>query len=239
VGFQPEWSKERHVGLILIWDYDGTLFDTAEAITHCLALTANDFGLIHLERSEISAAISSGSTVEEVFFELWSVPADALPTMVKVYRQHYASAGFIFEQPFLYIPELLAKLASIGTNNVIVSNKGSVAIASALERYDLTTYFDSIFGADNHSLRKPDPALFSSAIQPLYNGNTDSVVIIGDTATDCAFARNCNLPLIYCNYGYGKEGDIIGGYPVAIADSPQELLKLIMALHPKNTPTSS
>lgn len=97
---------------LVIWDYDGTIAYTHEAITYSLEKTFRVATNREIETSEAMHLISLGLTIEEPVKKL----DDSLDPqeMVKIYREIYQAEGFHHERMFVGVEEVIQQIASLG-----------------------------------------------------------------------------------------------------------------------------
>jgi phosphoglycolate phosphatase len=190
--------------LVLIWDYDGTLYNTLPSIVASIIAVQENNKLVAPAKEKIEEIVGQGGTVEEVLSELWNIPKTTLAALVTQYRNHYSSVSYTLSEPFPQIRDVLKELSQGGIRHAVVSNKGKNALIDSLQRDRLIDYFDLIIGAESGNPQKPDSAIFTNSISPKYPMlNTNNFCVIGDTITDYRFAKNCGLKFILCEYGYG------------------------------------
>ncbi|CAG8026773.1 unnamed protein product [Penicillium olsonii] len=201
---------------LVIFDFDGTLFDTHESISQTIKLTFDTLLPAHTPpQDEIHRLIASGSGLTDTFKTLHPSPADFTPTIesewIGKYRSLYATHGQPLIKAFPGAKELLAKINSLGIPISIISNKGVEAVKTALKRNNLDGLVpeDLIIGDNTPGAkRKPDPSSFTNVLAPaLEKAGTQivasQVLVVGDTIADIEFARNIGSTVCWCRYGYG------------------------------------
>jgi phosphoglycolate phosphatase len=72
-----------------------------------------------------------------------------------------------------------------------------------LEDLALAPYFDAVVGGDSLSVRKPDPGHITGTLARL-GVETDSAIMVGDSANDVQAARGAGIPAIVVSFGYTK-----------------------------------
>ena len=191
----------------LIFDFDGTLFDTRRAIAATLKRTFQDFGQTVPEASAIWATIRLGITLEKTFEMLMDQPADdQVGELVIRYREIYNNGlGIEKSIPFPGVPELLRDLAKAGNTIVVCSNKGRVAVDGALAHFGMGSVASLIVAADGAQPTKPDPASFNDRIKPQIGVAASArPLVIGDTIADIRYARAIGAKICWAAYGYGE-----------------------------------
>ncbi|KAJ6781069.1 hypothetical protein PWT90_03050 [Aphanocladium album] len=234
---------------LVIFDFDGTLFDTHESISHSIKLTFDALSPTQTpSESEVQRYISSGTGLSDTFRALTAsvgVPFDqeTEARWTAKYREVYATDGQALIKPFPGAEALLRHLARREIPVAIVSNKGVAAVVTALERGGLADCVprelivgDSTPGAT----RKPDPSSYTAVLLPAvqarwYGGvpgglDAGKVLEVGDTVADVQFARNIGAKSCWCRFGYGDAKACEELKPDYVVDSLEEVAAICDAL---------
>jgi phosphoglycolate phosphatase len=208
---------------LFIFDYDGTLCDTLEAISGSLLSTFAEFSSAVPTQDDIARLIGTGKTLQETINELRSaedgaLDDDALKQWVGFYRKRYAEHGESKVTLFDGAAETLACLRKVG-ELVLLSNKGIEAVEGSLKRFDIRSYFSLVLAEEPGQPKKPDPAVFANRIAPLFPGvRAEDCIVIGDSAVDLEFARNIGATACFAEYGFGERTSCDAvGYRVAFS----------------------
>lgn len=230
----------------IIFDFDGTLFDTHTSIAHTLALTFS-----HLlpptqpppSHPAIAASIAAGLSLPQTITQLYPssphVPAlDArlLDHFLAEYRSLYRTHGTPLIQPFAHVQELLRDLRARSIPCAILSNKGIAAVRHVLAVHDLSSLVELVVG-DGEPVdcpRKPDPGSWMMAIKPAFEQragvgslSAEDVLVVGDTEADIRYARNIGARSVWCSYGYGEQGRCRELKPEFVVGSLEEVKGLL------------
>ncbi|WP_207435864.1 HAD family hydrolase [Sabulibacter ruber] len=224
---------------VVIFDFDGTLCATENAILYTFQQAFEQKGIVPPSEDTIKQAIGTGGNLSEMLPLLYP-PLQSrdsnqeLEEWVLHYRHIYDTDGGRLTTLFQGAEELLPYLKSLGISCVVISNKGQRAIEDALARFNLREYFELIIG-DNPSLplkKKPHPMAFHEVIQPKYPHLAASqVLMVGDTDADLAFANNAGLSSCWAAYGYGAKD-------VCLAADPTFTIHSLAQLQPIVTPAT-
>jgi phosphoglycolate phosphatase len=191
----------------IVFDYDGTLFDSRPAIVYCIKRTFEECGRPAPELEAILRTVQSGIPLSDTFLildkELRRDRA-ALQERVRTYRALYLDEGTAFLKPFAGTREVLQQLHATGVKVLVVSNKGIAAIRRSLDDSGLSPLVDLILADEPGLPRKPDPALLTDHILPRYPQlHNRQILMVGDTETDILFAKASGMPCCWVSYGYG------------------------------------
>ncbi|KAK1147201.1 hypothetical protein N8T08_001940 [Aspergillus melleus] len=221
---------------LVIFDFDGTIFDTYDAIEHSVLLTFSTLlpGFT-APLDQVRRLVSTGAPPGNTFRSLHPDPnIFDEDRWVKTYRELYAAHGQQRAKPFPGAELVLRSLRARDIPIVIISNKGVEALKSALTKTGLLGYFpepfilgDGIPGVT----RKPDPSSFTDVMLPrlkeLYGEREGEVLMVGDTRTDIQFARNIGAKVSWCRYGQGDSEECDRLNPDFTIDSVIDLLDLV------------
>jgi phosphoglycolate phosphatase len=212
---------------LAIFDFDGTLADTSTAISLCLVKTFERFNINPPSREQIKGII--GLSLSDAFRVL-NAPISGkneLSRWVNFYRDLY---GRIEGETSLFsgVKEIFDTAVRFDIKVAVISNKKSDTINSSLKRQGIKHNENLVIGENSHAIRKPDPMLYYSIVQPLVGhiSNTETL-LIGDTITDLVFAKNSKIDYCWASYGYGKREECIAMRPNFIINQISELSSIL------------
>jgi phosphoglycolate phosphatase len=193
---------------VIVFDYDGTLFDTRPAILHCIqrALAACGRPIPALEI--VANTVKTGLPLQETFVVLDAglhTDRIALNNLIGIYRELYLDESTPLLKPFAGVGKVLQRTQGAGTKNAVVSNKGIAAIRQSLDQWGLTSLVDWVFADELGLPKKPDPAIMIDHILPRYAPlQKAQILMVGDTEADILFAKNAGIACCWASYGYGE-----------------------------------
>jgi HAD superfamily hydrolase (TIGR01509 family) len=169
----------------ILWDVDGTLFDTYPAITYALSKALNGMKqsvalnvIDSLARESISHCIDTLSQRFKLDPELLRA------RFVKFYRTVDPSN----QPPFPGVSEICQLIHERGGLNIAVTHRGVDSTKRLLDAHALSDCFDDIFSVEQGFPRKPDPAMVLAAIEK-HSLNPDEILLIGDRGLDIQAGR--------------------------------------------------
>jgi HAD superfamily hydrolase (TIGR01509 family) len=179
----------------ILWDVDGTLFDTYPAITYAITRSLNGLGesvalnvIDSLARQSIEHCLA---TLAQRFY----LDRDLL-------RQRYLAAYAVLplaNQPPM--PDVAAMCAAIhrrGGRNVAVTHRDVRSTQALLDAYGLAPLFAGIVSVEQGYPRKPDPAMALAALA-IYGLDPAVTWVVGDRELDIEAGRAAGLSA--CLYG--------------------------------------
>jgi phosphoglycolate phosphatase len=215
----------------VVFDYDGTLFDTRPAIVHCIQRAFADTGQAVPPVGAIADTVKTGLPLPDTLTALDQRLLGnqlALDELVGVYRRLYLAEASAFLKPYAGVGETLRKLHGRGTKCLVVSNKGVAAIHQSLDGSGLTPFIDLIFGDQPGLPRKPDPAIVIDHILPRYAQLTkEQILVVGDTETDIVFAKAAGVSACWASYGYGDKAHCLRLAPDYVIGDIAELSPIV------------
>lgn len=206
----------------IIWDLDGTLFDTYPAFARSFQAALNDYGKdAALDQIERLARESLGSCASNLAQE-YQLGTDDL---VQKFEEHYDSVKPDEQPPFSGVVAVCEYICTIGGKNVIVTHRRREGTRQLLAAHNMLQYFTGYLTADDGYPKKPDPASFA-AILGLYDLNPNETLAVGDRDLDILAGRAVGLRT--CRFGSGTAG-VAADWTI---DNFDELYRRLAALRP-------
>ncbi len=208
----------RHV----FFDLDGTLTDSAEGITRCLAHAVDSLGGAPPPLSELQQYI--GSPLSEIFATLLDTDdRDALDKAIAAYRERFDRVGYAENRVYGGIVELLDTLRARGYALYIATAKRKRDATRVVEHFDLMGRFAAVFGVDRDPERYDKALLLERALGER-GVEPRRAAMIGDRSHDMLGARSAGLLAIGAGWGYGSLEELRASHASAIASSPLAIL---------------
>ena len=206
----------------ILFDLDGTLTDSAEGIINCATLALEHFHRPIPPREEMHVFI--GPPLHETFLK-FGIPEDRVDEAVAIFRSRYIPIGKFENTPYPGIRELLEQLKLDGYRLLVATSKPEVTAVEILDKFDLSRYFDRICGASMDKSRSSKEAVIAYLLE--HYGTKETMVMVGDTHFDVVGSKAHDIPCIGVSWGYGAVEDMVSAGAIAIADSTEELYRLL------------
>jgi len=184
--------------MIILFDLDGTLIDSTEAILESFGVAFKTFGQAVPEDKLIEAEIGHPL---DVMFPTLGVPREEVDAYVHAYKMHYreiSCAKTVLLSDAKEAVELAAKYATLG----VVTTKTAKYSIELLEHMGLMSYFDVLIGREDVINPKPNPEPIQKALAKLPS-DTSEIWMIGDTCMDMLAAKAANVGSVGVTCGYG------------------------------------
>lgn len=204
---------------LLIFDWDGTLMDSAGVIARCIQAASDDMGLPTPTREAASHVIGLGlrEALEMLFPDL---PESAHPALAGHYRRHFLSQDS--EIPlFDGTRELIEELHAGGHLLAVATGKARRGLDRAFDHSGLEPYFHASRTADE-TFSKPHPAMIEELLEELQI-EPARALMIGDTSHDLEMARNAGIASLAAGYGAHPADSLAEFGPLAVCRSFADL----------------
>ncbi len=206
---------------LLVFDWDGTVVDSAAHIVASLQAACMDIGLPVPDERRARYIIGLGLQ-DAMAYLLPDLPADDYPRLVQRYRHHFLS-GDQAVRPFPGMPEGLADLHARGFLLAVATGKSRRGLDRAFAETGLGRYFHLSRCADE-GFAKPNPDMLITLMESL-DVPKERTLMIGDTTHDLEMARNAGVSAVAVSYGAHEKESLYDLDPLACVESSQELVK--------------
>ena len=206
---------------LLVFDWDGTLIDSAPAIVACIQAACRDLGLPVPEDARASHVIGLGLK-DALSYAIPGLPADDYGRMVESYRRHFRACDP--EIPlFPGAQAMLAGLKARGHTLAIATGKSRAGLTRALDNTALRPLFAASRCADQCA-SKPAPDMLFELMEEL---GTDAVntLMIGDTVHDLQMAAHAGVQAVAVSHGAHPRGELVALAPLACLENIEELTR--------------
>ena len=189
--------------MAILFDLDGTLIDSTEAILEGFHNSFDVFGYANPTDDEIKALI--GHPLDVMYAEL-GIEEELVWDFVKTYKEHYRTIHcqktVLLEHAYEAIREA-QKIARLG----VVTTKTGVYSRELLEHFGVMDAFEVLIGREDVKNPKPHPEPIHKAIEVMACDKQECWMI-GDTRLDIASAQNAGIQSIAVTSGYDKHAQL-------------------------------
>jgi phosphoglycolate phosphatase len=182
---------------LIVFDWDGTLMDSAGAIADCIRAACADLGIAVPSDEEARHIIGLGLQ-EAISALLPSLSPADYPLLTERYRHHFL--GRDREIPlFEGARDLIVDLHGRGYLLGVATGKSRMGLDRVLENTGLGRYFHASRCADEcHS--KPHPAMILELMDS-FGVSPENTLMVGDTSHDADMAANASVGFVAVTYG--------------------------------------
>lgn len=188
----------------IVFDLDGTLAETAPDLIGTLNAIMRDEGLPAVPVAKARDLVGAGArALIERGFRLHERPLapEKLEALFQRFLVIYAER--VADESHLYdgVVEALDLLASRGHALAVCTNKPERHSFMLMDKLGITARFAKIAGRDTYPFFKPDGRHIAHTVVDA-GGDVANAIMVGDSRTDIAAARDAGVPVICVPFGY-------------------------------------
>lgn len=209
---------------IILFDLDGTLIDSTDAILESFHHAFAQCGSTTPDDGTITAQIGHPL---DVMFHTLGIPREKIDACVQAYKAHYRTIHRTKTVLLPHAKEAVREAATFAHLGVVTTKTGRYSI-ELLEHLGLMPFFDVVIGREDVQHPKPNPEPIHKALEalPEVTGNT---YMIGDTCMDMDAAKAAGVVGIGVLCGYGTAETLEGCTEVLVKDAGEAVEKV--AIH--------
>ena len=217
-------ARTRRFDLI-VFDWDGTLFDSTALIARCIQGACADLGLA--VPSDESAAYVIGLGLHDALQH--AVPGlspDRYPDLGRRYRHHYLAR----QHELVLFEGTLEMLQALKARNhwlAVATGKSRRGLDEALDTVQLKGLFDGTRTADE-TAGKPNPLMLKQLMTE-FGADPARTLMIGDTTHDLQLAINAGTASVGVSYGAHEPDAFSALSPLHVAHSTADLHDWLLA----------
>lgn len=209
---------------LVVFDWDGTLMDSAGLIVRCIQASARDLGLPVPDDAMAAHVIGLGLK-DALSMAVPTLAVEDYPKMSERYRVHFL-AGDTEAPLFPGTIDMLGDLAAAGHILAIATGKSDRGLQRALEATGIGHFFAGTRCADQTS-PKPAPDMLLELMDELAMGR-EATLMIGDTTHDLQMAAHAGVAAVAVTYGAHPSEQLAAACPLASVHSTGELHRWLM-----------
>ena len=218
----------------IVFDFDGTLVDSAPDLHAALNQLLTESGRIGVSLAQVRQFIGDGAAkLVERGLEASGAPlsGSALAERVIRFLAIYEPMSADRTLPYPGVVETLGRLADAGHRMGLCTNKPERATRLMLAALKLDRFLTAVVGGDTLAVKKPRPEPLRSVLDQL-GVAPDQAIMVGDNEHDVATAHAAGVKVIVVAYGYARVplAELrVDGRIEAFADLPAALADLARA----------
>lgn len=211
---------------LAIFDFDGTLVDSAPGIVDVMRQVVKEYDLPQtvLDKWKDLVGVPLGRQMEII------LPSHSEDFWLEVANRYRAIYDCKTIEICPLFPDLLVMLERLRKEEItmtIASSKRRHLIEEVLEHHNISHYFRLVVGASDVVNHKPHPESVHHTIRELHMQYEDSVVI-GDSIYDLDMARNAGVDAIGVTTGIHSREILSTAKPKYIVDGLDQVLPIIL-----------
>ena len=197
--------------MIILFDLDGTLIDSTEAILESFHIACERLGFPSPKDEDIKRRI--GYPLDYMFAHV-GVPKKKVWDFVAAYKEHYRK---ISRKKTVLLPnakEAIEEAAAFARLGIVTTKTGRYS-RELMEYFGLLHYFEVLIGREDVENPKPHPEPIENAIAMMHPQEGEKIYMIGDTKLDMECAKEADVEAVGVLCGYGRRDELsCYGYPL-------------------------
>ena len=175
----------------IIWDFDGTLFDTYPVMAGSFKETLEKDGIDEPLEEIIKHMKVSMTYAFNHYGEKYGIGND----FIEAYDSRRKEVEFDLSKPFEGIMELCKYIHETGRRNYLYTHRGESSM-KMLEDFGMTGYFSDFITSEHGFERKPSPDAIQHLIRT-HGINQSEAIMIGDRDLDLESGKNAGISSCY------------------------------------------
>ena len=175
----------------LIWDFDGTLVNSYEAIGQALQTTYAHYGLDFDEQWIMDFIIKE--SVKALLYQVAKEHQLDFTELSAFFKKEQEARDYLIN-PMPHLTEVLAATKQKRVTHFVYTHKGITA-NDVLERLGVRQYFTEVVTSANGFARKPEPEAINYLLDK-YDLDKTSTYYVGDRRLDVEAAENTGIKSI-------------------------------------------
>ena len=211
--------KTSHRFDLIVFDWDGTLFDSTRLIARCIQSACADIGTTVPSDRDASFVIGLG-LADALRHAAPELARERYAELAQRYRHHYLASQndiVLFEGTL----EMLGALKERNHSLAVATGKNRRGLDEALRRSGLGPRFHATRTADE-TASKPDPLMLHELMDELGVAR-ERTLMIGDTTHDLQLAANAGVDSVAVSFGAHAHAEFASHAPQTVVHSTAEL----------------
>ncbi len=190
--------------MTILFDLDGTLIDSTEAILESFHNSFDIHKHPHPSDEAIKALI--GHPLDAMYFDL-GIEKERIWDFVKTYKEHYRVISTQKTVLLDYAIEAIEEAQKIARLGVVTTKTGEYS-CELLKHFGVMDAFEVLIGREHVENPKPHSEPIDKAIT-MMKSNKEECWMIGDTRLDIASAQSAGIKSVAVTSGYDKREQLL------------------------------
>lgn len=208
----------------VLFDLDGTVWDSEPGILACLVHTLDGLGLAVPDDDVLRSHIGPPLPL---MLEQVGVPLSRVDEGVARYRDRYVRLGVYEATLYDGALDMLDAVAAAGHKLATATSKGEGPTLTMLENFGLLSRFTTVGAASMDGSSAGKAEVLARALTGLGDPDPASCVLVGDRHLDVAGAAAHRLDCIGAAWGYGGAEELRAAGAWAVATAPADVPVLV------------
>jgi phosphoglycolate phosphatase-like HAD superfamily hydrolase len=212
---------------VIIFDFDGTIADTLDAIVSITNRLALEFGYKQTTLEELAQLknLNSRQIIDQSGISIFKLPFLIRKVKVELSKEIQRLS------PIPGIKEALTDLKNQGNSLGIITSNSKDNVMAFLGTNNLQELFNFIYSGTTFGKSKVINKLLKQE-----NINPEEVIYVGDETRDIEAARKSNIKAIAVTWGFNSKQVLAEQSPDFLIHQPNDLIEVIGSLQQAGTP---
>ncbi len=205
---------------LIIFDFDGTLADTSEAIVRTFRAAADENGQPCAPDSVIEGGI--GLHLRDMFREFCGITDPqmiqrCIDSYLRIFKDHY---GLI--RLFPGVKSTLQRLKSQGIKLAVATNRGADSLVPLMKQLEIDSLIDDYVTPESVKNVKPAPDM-ARLLTARLNVSPEQTLVVGDTTYDVDMGHAAGCQTCAVTYGSHSPSQLAAARPSRLISLFSEL----------------
>ena len=201
----------------IIWDFDGTLFDSYPGMVNAFLRALKKYE-IEAEYDEVLKLFLNSEKTAVQYYQNQFLLGEELTEVYQDEESHIDLSNML---PFPYAKEVCQRIKEAGRYNYILTHRGSTTY-DILRKNGMVELFTEIVTKDNQFARKPDPEAIYYLLDK-YQIHPKEAMIVGDREIETLLGQKAKVKTCFYESG-NREPELQADYRVK---SLEEVLSIL------------
>ena len=208
----------------VLFDFDGTLADTAPGIVLTMQETFRAMGCPVPDEEAIRQTI--GLPLVDCIRILGNISVEEAEKGVEVYRALFPTFELTHITMFPGVAQTVGELSRQGVRLAICTSRGRRSLESILSRYGLWDRFETVVTASDNLPSKPAPDMVLTLLDRM-GLRPEEALVIGDTTFDILMGSRAGCRTVAVTYGNHSVDQLRSVSPTHLIDNFSTLLQFL------------
>lgn len=211
---------------LAVFDWDGTIMDSAARIVACFQAAADDIGVARPQPEKVRQMI--GLDLSEAWQRIKpDEPQAVIDALVAGYRQHFLAKNGVSMPLYDGVAEGLQRLDEAGILLAVATGKSRRGLDRAFSELEFSPLFVASRCGDE-TFPKPHPQMLLELLE-VTGVEASDAVMIGDTSYDMEMARSAGVPSVAVSYGVHAVSQLSPLATHGVVDSFSEVIDTVLS----------
>lgn len=210
----------------VLFDLDGTLTDSAPGIINSVIYALKKYGIEVDDRKSLYKFV--GPPLADSFENYYGFSKEKIEKTIEYYHEYYRDKGMFENLVYNGLENLLKTLKDNNMTLIVATSKPQVFAQKILEHFNIAKYFTCIAGSNLDGTRSKKGEVIRYALESCGIIDLSEVIMIGDRKYDIIGAKQAGVTSIGVLYGYGNRNELEEAGADFIADTVEDIGKLLL-----------